>query len=500
MWNMSALTINEQPIHEDTQKQAPLYDALRSYEQSNRTSLHVPGHKDGRVFDPIGTAHFSEVMKIDTTHSKGIDDLHHPQDFIAEAQRLAAETFRADHTYFLVGGSTVGNMSTALTLCRPGDKILVQRNMHKSVFHGLMIAGARPIFIAPSMEATTKVAKMSDISFIKQALEDHPDAKGVWITNPNYYGMHQDMTSLARFCHEREIPLIVDEAHGAHFGLIDEVPPSALSQGADLVVQSTHKMLPAMTMASMLHVQSTFIDRERLSQVLGMVQSTSPSYPLLASLDLARRYIATQGAVQLKDTVKRLEKERRVLSCQLQKLSIWSGSEGVDHMDPLKWIISCEGVTGYQLLDMFYEEGCTAEISDPRNICFLFSLSESEEDIKKVVTAINTIDKKLQNMSQWAEVSSLDMELFAEEGTIHQPEMPMSEAFHSKRKQVPLKHAVGEICAETVLPYPPGIPLLTPGEKIITKHVKAINKLKETGAYFQSPSDDSMETLYVVSR
>lgn len=480
--------------------EAPLYEALCLYEASKRTSMHVPGHKDGRVFDREGFSRFSKILSIDATESVGIDDLHHPTDFIADAQRLAAEAFGADHTFFLVGGSTIGNIGVALTLCAPGEKILVQRNMHKSVFHGLMLAGAQPIFIAPAIESTTKAAKVSDISFIEKALKENPDVKGVWITNPNYYGMSQDITRLADTCHKAGVPLIVDEAHGAHFGQTDEVPPSALSKGADVVVQSTHKMLTAMTMASMLHVKGDRVSRERLAQVLGMIQSTSPSYPLLASLDLARRYLVTEGRAHLKETVKRLEKRRVALSNELKALSIWEGSGEVHYRDPLKWIISCnnEMVSGYQLLDMFYEQGCTAEISDPRNIVFLFSLNEEEADIDTVVKTIKAVDEKLQGWTAAEQEEKSETVMFAEEGMLYKQNVSFRDAFHMPRKKVALEDAVGSLSGEMILPYPPGIPLLTPGEEVTATHVKTIRELKEMGAYFQSPSDDTLKTMYVL--
>ncbi|MFD2924954.1 aminotransferase class I/II-fold pyridoxal phosphate-dependent enzyme [Halobacillus naozhouensis] len=495
-----ATTHHEEPHSIMDHTAAPLYEALCSYGRSQRTSLHVPGHKDGRVFDEEALGRFSSILKIDTTESVGIDGLHHPTNFIAEAQALAADAFGADHTFFLVGGSTAGNIGAALTLCSPGDKIIVQRNMHKSVFHGLMVAGAQPIFIAPSIEPTTKVAKVSDLSFIEKALKDNPDVKGVWITNPNYYGMSQDITSLAKACHQAGVPLVVDEAHGPHFGQAAEVPPSALSQGADIVVQSTHKMLTAMTMASMLHVKGNLVSRERLGQVLGMIQSTSPSYPLLASLDLARRYLVTKGRTQIKETVKRLEDRRIALDSELQTLSIWGGSQEVDNRDPLKWIISGKTgvVSGFQLLDMFYELGCTAEICDPRNVGFLFSLDEREEDIEKVVRKIKEMDEKLQTMSAAEQSPPSDMVLFEKEGTLYKPALSLHEAFHKPRKRATLQEAIGAICGEMVLPYPPGIPLLTPGEQITTDHVKTIRRLKEMGAYFQSPSDDTMKSLYIL--
>ncbi|SFE83646.1 aminotransferase class I/II-fold pyridoxal phosphate-dependent enzyme [Alteribacillus iranensis] len=480
---------------------APLYEGLRSYERRNHISLHVPGHKDGRVFDGQAKEHFSDILKIDATHLKGIDDLHHPQTFIAEAQRMAADAFGADSTYFLVGGSTVGNMAAALTTCRPGDKILVQRSMHKSVFHGLLLAGARPVYVNPSIEAETNTAKMPANRFWEEALQQHPDVKAVWVTNPNYYGMGQKLDFLARLCHQMNIPLLVDEAHGAHFGLTEKVPPSALSQGADLVVQSTHKTLPAMTMASMLHIQGKRISPDRTAQILSMIHSTSPSFPLLASLDTARRYYMTQGQKQLSDTVKRLEQAREKLNHELQTLTIWNGSRGVDYRDPLKWILSSKNrtITGFDLSDLCYEENCSAEISDPQNVCFLFSISESLEHIQSVVDAVKKVDKKIQTLHGSPRTPITQLTLFEREGHVYEPELSLLDAYHAPHKRVDLWTAAGEICGETILPYPPGIPLLTPGERIREEHISTLDALKRMGAYFQKPSDSTLQTVSVLS-
>lgn len=481
-------------------EKAPIYEALCHYEESERTSMHVPGHKDGRVFDKDGYNHFASILKIDATESVGIDDLHYPTDFIQEGQELAADAFGADHTFFLVGGSTIGNLGIALSICSPGDKILVQRNMHKSVFHGLLMAGAHPVYVAPAIESETKVAMVSDVEYLKQGLEEHPDVKGVWITNPNYYGMSQDVREIADACHDLQIPLIVDEAHGAHFGQAEELPDSALTQGADLVVQSTHKMLTSLGMSSMLHLQGSIVAKNHVAKILGMIQSTSPSYPMLASLDLARRYLVQEGRAQIKATISRLEAERKQLSGRLTRLEIWDGSTEVHQHDRLKWIISCKGekVTGYQLLDLFYEAGCTAEISDPRNIVFLFSIHEQGEDIEKVVRTIEVIDQRLATDQLPLTEKQPSLKLFAAEGVVEQPELTLQQAFHMEKEQITLQDAIGRICGETILPYPPGIPLLTPGERLTECHVEAIKELHQMGAYFQSPSDETMETVFVV--
>ncbi|WP_158702797.1 aminotransferase class I/II-fold pyridoxal phosphate-dependent enzyme, partial [Paenibacillus faecalis] len=278
-------------------ERAPLIEALLTYKNKANISFHVPGHKNGKVYDGIQDAElFSEVMKIDVTEISGTDDLHHPEGVIREAQLLAADCFGAEESFFLVGGSTAGNLAMVLTVCsQPGDLILLQRNVHKSVLNGLMLAGARAVFLEPQIDEYSGLAVMPSQETVRAALAAYPEAKAVFVTSPNYYGMGSDLKELADLCHANEVPLLVDEAHGAHYGMHPDLPESALSCGADGVVQSTHKMLSAMTMGSMLHVQGRLLDRSLLRQRLAMVQSSSPSYPVMASLDLARRLLHAQG-------------------------------------------------------------------------------------------------------------------------------------------------------------------------------------------------------------
>lgn len=486
------------------QNGAPLYEALCTYETAKKESLHVPGHKDGRVFDKEARLHFASILPIDATEVKGLDDLHHPEEAIAEAQTLAAESFGAEQTFFLIGGTTVGNLAAALTVCRPGDSILVQRNAHKSVFNGLLLAGAHPIFIAPEMEAETEVASCLHPYHIKEAIRRYPHVKAVWLTNPNYYGMGADLRQAAKLCHEAGIPLLVDEAHGAHYGQVEEVPVGAVMCGADLVVQSTHKMLPAMTMASMLHVQGERIERRRLVSMLAMVQSSSPSYPLLASLDLARRYLVQEGRQKLEESIARLEKKQTELRESLHFLTIWAGGKQKYSRDPLKWVVrsSKRGVTGYQLLEWLEEEGCIAEMADPRNVVLVFALDTNEETMQRIAEALVRVDRRLAEERpelDEARISNQSRQmLWMTPGETSELAIPLQEAFHREHIVVTLEQAIGQCCAETVIPYPPGIPLLVPGEVITDKHVRVIRQIQQSGGYFQGAVDPAMNRVRIV--
>ncbi|WP_236692970.1 aminotransferase class I/II-fold pyridoxal phosphate-dependent enzyme [Aneurinibacillus tyrosinisolvens] len=484
------------------QNQAPLYEALLTYEKKKNTSFHVPGHKDGRVFDREGNSYFKPLLAIDGTEVEGLDDLHHPLGAIAEAQQLAAEVFGAEQTFFLVGGSTAGNLAAALTVCSPGDTIIVQRNAHKSLINGLLLAGARPVFISPNIDEETGAAAGISRTHIYEALRRFPTAKSVWITNPNYYGMGEDIRAIAAECHRVGIPLIVDEAHGAHFGQIDIVPASALSSGADLVIQSTHKMLTAMTMASMLHVQGNIVDRRRLASALSMVQSSSPSYPLMASLDLARRHLATEGKVLLRQTVERLKKIKKEIRSKLCTLSIYEKNSSVYSQDPLKWVVTIKhpAVTGYQLLDWFGELGCVAEMADTRNMVLAFSTNTSEEELNHLSKALYTLDQKLQHSTLPADLSQPSYTpMFSQPGTLFQPNISLQEAFYRPKKTIAVAESVGEYSGEMVIPYPPGIPLLIPGERITPEHLLAIEAIKLAGGFFQGASDERVNDIQVLA-
>lgn len=295
---------------------APIVDALHAYADRRPTSFHVPGHKRGSAY--IGTpvaSWLGAVGLYDATELPGLDDLHAPNGPIREAQQLSAECFGAERTYFLVGGSTVGNLAMILAVCKPGDIVLMQRNAHKSAIHALMLAQAGAVFLGPEQDEPTGLYTAPAAEQIDEQLRRFPDAKAVFITNPNYYGMSIDLEPIAEAAHRHGKPLLVDEAHGAHFGLHPLVPKSALQCGADAVVQSTHKMLPAMTMGSMLHLQGGRIDRDAVEKRLRMLQSSSPSYPILASLDWARSVVDGAGADRLyRESIEAAEAVRGYLS------------------------------------------------------------------------------------------------------------------------------------------------------------------------------------------
>lgn len=274
------------------QKKKPIIEGLERFRQQQNISFHVPGHKHGEL-SHLPQA-FKDVMRYDVTELSGLDDLHYPEEMILEAEHLLADTYGAMKSFFLVGGSTVGNLAMIYATCQKGDTIIVQRNAHKSIFHAIELVGAKPIFVSPIWDERTLTATHVTFLDLKEAVENYSEAKAVVLTYPTYYGVtSNEIQQQITYCHEKGIPVLVDEAHGAHFQACSLFQPSALSLGADVVVQSAHKTLPAMTMASFMHVRSELIGADKIHHYLRMLQSSSPSYVLLASLDDARYYVQT---------------------------------------------------------------------------------------------------------------------------------------------------------------------------------------------------------------
>ncbi|MGZ0039029.1 aminotransferase class I/II-fold pyridoxal phosphate-dependent enzyme [Paenibacillus ottowii] len=515
---------------------APLVEALIRYRSQGNASFHVPGHKNGQVYrNEELAALLQEVMSIDATEITGLDDLHHPEDVIREGQELAAKCFGAEESFWLIGGSTVGNLAMILTVCtEPGDVLLVQRNVHKSVLNGLMLSGAKAVFLEPEIDTLSGLAVAPSTDTIKAALKAYPLAKGVLLTLPNYYGMGHDLTATAKACHAAHVPLMVDEAHGAHYGLHPHLPVSALSCGADVVVQSTHKMLSAMTMGAMLHVQGPRIRRELLRQRLAMVQSSSPSYPLMASLDLARWYIDAYGTDAFTEGLAAADAFRKGLEqlprfrlleptqqaneeCEARKgisealESAEKRRSGYSTQDPFKMVLyDTWGVLdGFGLKRELETYGCIPEMSDEKHVVLLFTLSSTARDASHLLQALVHInnDIRFKGTAREPELAGKEQQrLELDFSTWNNDEMkayssPVQfglQPIHPDQMEiVPVEESAGRIAAEMIIPYPPGIPLLYAGETVTQAIALRMNRLRELGAKWQGGADESMLTIRV---
>ncbi|MDQ0091724.1 arginine/lysine/ornithine decarboxylase [Paenibacillus anaericanus] len=487
----------------DSKESAPLYEALLRYKKSEDVSFHVPGHKDGQAYRSLqmGGEPLTQVMDIDITEITGSDDLHHPEGVILEAQQRATSYFGADQTFFLVGGSTAGNLALILSVCTtPGDVLLVQRNVHKSVIHGLMLANANAVFLAPQIHAKSGLATIPAQDTVREALRRHPNAKGVLVTHPNYYGMGTSLKPLAELCHNSGVPLLVDEAHGAHFGLHPKLPENALEAGADGVVQSTHKMLTALTMGAMLHVQGDLLDRRLLAQRLAMIQSSSPSYPIMASLDLSRSLLQTKGQVIFEEGLAAAQTIRNGIAnlsrFDVLKVNASGTNAAYDIQDPFKVVLyDASGQwSGYELQEKLEAAGCIPEMSDDRYVVLALSQGTTYKDTVRLLLTLENMDKD-EYIRESTRFSTWNI---AQEDEVSSPILfsltPISEEM---TEAVSIEQSVGRQAAEMIIPYPPGIPLLYPGEMISKETMVRLVGLREAKAKCQGAEDPLLRAIRV---
>jgi arginine decarboxylase len=380
-----------------------------------------------------------------------------------------------------------------LATCGDGEKIILPRNVHKSIISGLILSGAIPIFVQPEYDPILDIAHSITPEGVADALQEHPDAKAVMMVYPTYYGVCGDVEAIANLTHQYNIPLLVDEAHGPHFAFHPDLPPSALSKGADLTVQSVHKVLSGLTQASILHVQGERIDRDRITKTLQLLQSSSPSYLLLSSLDAARQQMALCGEELMTQTLQLAEIARKEIS-QIPKLSVLQlyPSAGFKNLDRtrLTVIVSELGLTGFAAEDLLTQHGVLAEFSSGKHLTFIITLGNNQTDIEKLVQAFQKLDQEHQG-----EESTYNCPVYFDKET---PKISPRKAFFAATETLPIKRAVSRICAEIVCPYPPGIPVLMPGEVITPDALEYLLNMQAIGCEITGCVDATLKTLKVV--
>lgn len=483
---------------------APLYDTLQSLYKKEKASFHVPGHKFGRIGQSeIGAQHMllEQAMAIDYTEITGLDDLHEPRGIIEEAQQLAAHCFGAERTFFLVNGSTAGNLALILTVCDENDVIIVQRDVHKSVLHGLMLARAQAVFISPTIDAHSGLSNGVTEEQVEAALRRYPEAKAVLLTNPSYYGLGVPLQPIAALVHEYDIPLLVDEAHGAHYGFHPSLPKSALASGADGVVQSTHKMLTALTMGAMLHIQGSRIDGSIVQQRLAMIQSSSPSYPLMASLDWSRRLIALHGFDMVTAGLNVVNECVAKLS-EMDEFAVATLAPGHNvTKDPFKIALrdATGTLTGYALQQELERHGIMVELADPHYVLLVFTIASQSDDAVLLISALQKISQQFSLKKK--EIGKITSNITTLPQFMHSV-APLSfrppSFTRAQVESVAIDDAVERRSAEMVVPYPPGIPLLFPGEVITEDTMSYLKHLAKLGASFQGASDHKLRKLQVM--
>lgn len=466
----------------------PIVQALKKFIANEPQSLHVPGHKNGLLSNLPNE--IKRALIYDVTELTGLDDFHHPEEAILQAEQLLAEVYEANRSFFLVNGSTVGNLAMVYATCKQGDTVLVQRNAHKSIFYALELVGVNPVYLAPKWHEESKTAGCVEKETLQEAIKRFPHVKAVIFTYPTYYGITvKDLEEQIELCHSLGIPVLVDEAHGAHLIASEQLPKSSLQLGADVVVQSAHKTLPAMTMASFLHMKSTLVSEEKVNHYLRMLQSSSPSYLLLASLDDARSYVENYTE---SDFVYLMGKRKQFI----ESLQTLTELQIIEVDDALKLLVRAPGYTGFELKDALEKMHVYVELADVQQVLLILPLLKHGENysfadlrirMKEAVIYLKNAPGTLQDITANFEMTN-----------ISQPQLSFAEIEQAKKEWIPYMRAIGRVAASMIIPYPPGIPLFVPGEKITVAKLSQLEELLAIGATFQGEHHLQEKCIYVI--
>ena len=478
------------------QNQAPIYEGLVKLRKKRIVPFDVPGHKRGRGNPELVELLGEKCVGIDVNSMKPLDNLGHPISIIRDAEELAAEAFGAAHAFLMIGGTTSSVQTMILSTCKAGDKIILPRNVHKSAINALVLCGAIPIYIEMSVDPKIGIALGLENDRVAQAINDHPDAKAILINNPTYYGICSDLKGLTEMAHAAGMKVLVDEAHGAHLHFTDKLPLSAMDAGADMSAVSMHKSGGSLTQSSLLLVGDQ-MNPEYVRQIINLTQSTSASYLLMSSLDISRRNLALRGKESFEKVIELSEYARREINAiggyYAYSKELVDGVSVCD-FDVTKLSVYTQGIglTGIEVYDLLRDEyDIQIEFGDIGNILAYISIGDRIQDIERLVGALADI-KRLYSRD--------GKDLIA--GEYIQPALVLSpqEAFYADRRSLILDESIGQVCGEFVMCYPPGIPILAPGERITQGLVDYIKFAKERGCSLQGTEDPEVNHINVIKR
>ena len=479
----------------EKQKSAPVYEALERFRRQRVVPFDVPGHKRGRGNPELVKLLGEQCVSLDVNSMKPLDNLCHPVSVIMEAEQLAADAFGAVHAYFMVGGTTSAVQSMVLTACKLGDKIIMPRNVHRSAINALVLCGAEPVYVDPDVDSHIGIALGMETADVEAAIKAHPDATAVFVNNPTYYGICSDLRSIVKVAHEHGMMVLVDEAHGTHLSFHEGLPVSAMEAGADMAAISMHKSGGSLTQSSLLllneHVNPRYVE-----QVINLTQTTSASYLLLSSLDISRRNLALRGRESFEKVRQMAEYAREEINSiggyYAYGKDLVNGSSIFDY-DVTKLSVYTRdiGLTGIEVYDLLRDEyDIQIEFGDIGNILAYISIGDRIQDIERLVGALEDI-KRLYSKP----VSRLHNAEYITPIVAATPQ----KAFYSDKKLIPIRETPGKICGEFVMCYPPGIPILAPGEMVTEEIVDYILFAKEKGCSMQGPEDGTLERLNVLA-
>ncbi|MDM8128924.1 aminotransferase class I/II-fold pyridoxal phosphate-dependent enzyme [Paraclostridium benzoelyticum] len=465
----------------------PIIDSLRKIVDDNIISFHMPGHKKGAIYKMLGYEDILEnLYKLDTTEIPGTDNLHSPEECIKESLKRASEVFKSDKTFYLVNGSTCGIEAAIMASVNPKEKIILNRDCHQSAINSCIIGDIDPIYVNPSINKDSNT--LSGVSFddVKSVIDSNLDAKAVFLTYPTYFGDIFDLKSICSYAHEKGMTVIIDEAHGAHLGLSEKLPETALSQGADIVIQSTHKTLPSFTQSSMIHIKGNRININKLTNMLRITESSSPSYLLMASLDIAVDIYEKNGF----DLMDKLLSNIDEFKSELYKLKNIKVDESKDYT---KIFLNTKklGITGHELENILRENyNIQVELSNYYGVLLIATIGNTKGEFVKLKDVLFEIDKIYKKESHLKNVSY----------PIKLPKKILSprEAFYMDKKNVKIENSIGKISGEYIIPYPPGVSLVSPGEEITKEVIDYIIECKSKGMNVNGVKDSELRFIQVI--
>ena len=476
------------------QKSAPIYEALEKFRRRRVVPFDVPGHKRGRGNPELAELLGEKCVSLDVNSMKPLDNLGHPVSVIRRAEELTADAFGAAHAFLMVNGTTSSVQSMILSVCKAGDKIILPRNIHKSVINALVLCGAVPVYVEAKVNPRIGIALGVEVEEMRRVMDANPDAKAVFINNPTYYGICSNLKKITEMAHERGMKVLVDEAHGTHLYFGENLPVSGMAAGADLAAVSMHKSGGSLTQSSILLCGSD-MDAGYVRQIINLTQTTSASYLLLSSLDISRRNLALRGKESFAKVVRMAEYARNEINeiggYYAYGKDLVDGDSVYDY-DVTKLSVYTQGIglTGIEVYDILRDEyDIQIEFGDIGNILAYISIGDRIQDIERLVGALEDIGRSYEKDS-----STLYCGDFIQPEVVCTPQ----EAFYADKRQIPIRETAGAICAELVMCYPPGIPILTPGERITGEIIEYILYAKEKGCSLQGTQDPSVQLLNVI--
>ncbi|HIZ09379.1 MAG TPA: aminotransferase class I/II-fold pyridoxal phosphate-dependent enzyme [Candidatus Borkfalkia avicola] len=478
----------------DPQERAPIYEALEKFSRQRVVPFDVPGHKRGRGNPELAKLLGEKCVSMDVNSMKPLDNLCHPVSVIRDAEKLAADAFGAESAFLMVGGTTSAVQSMVMSVVKAGEKIILPRNVHRSVMGALVLCGAVPVYVNPETDARLGIPLGMSLKQLERTIECTPDAKAILVNNPTYYGICSDLRSIVKLAHEHNMLVIADEAHGTHFYFGEGLPVSAMAAGADMAAVSMHKSGGSLTQSSLLLAGSR-INGDHVRQIINLTQTTSASYLLLSSLDISRRNLALRGKEAFARVIELADYARE----EINDVGGWYAygkelvnGDSIFDFDRTKLSVYTldVGLAGIEVYDILRDEyDIQIEFGDLGNILAYLSIGDRKRDVERLVSAMSEI----RRLYEKDRTGMMENEYISPVVAVT-PQY----AFYSPKQSLPLEETAGRICSEFVMCYPPGIPILAPGERVTSKILDYIRYAKEKGCQMTGPEDAKIERLNVL--